>query len=160
MNAYERLLQQGYEEGLIIKEKPLYTNAIALCKGKKIALNTNKLRTTRHKRYVLSEEIWHSKVTVGDITDTTNISNLKQENFARKCSINNLVPLDAIVEALLNYCINLQDMCEYLNVPEECFCEAIKYYKQKHGVFYRCNDYTLYFEPLSVVGSSIGDDEI
>lgn len=160
MNAYENLLQQGYDEGLIIKEKPLFTDSDALCNDNKIALNTNYLHTSIEKRCILSEEIWHNRVTVGDITDTTKIENLKQERFARGCSLSELVSIDKIVEALINYCISLQDMCEHLNITEECFYEALYYYKQKYGQYYKCKDYILYFEPLCVQGSSLlGDDE-
>ena len=159
MKDYEELLQKGYDEGLVIKEKPLYTNTTALCRGKKIALNTRKIQNTRYKRYILSEEIWHTRVTVGDITDTSNVSNIKQEHFARKCSIADLVPIDKIVKALLNYCTTLEDMCEYLNIPEECFYEAIEYYKQRYGLYYRCKDYTLNFSPLYVYGSNISKED-
>lgn len=103
----------------------------------------------------MSEELWHSKVTVGDITDTSNINNMKQERFARRCSFKDLVPPDKIVQALLNYCLNLRDICDYLTVTEEYFCDAITYYKQKYGLYYGCKEYTLCFEPLSVMGSCI-----
>lgn len=154
MTEYELLIDKSYNEGIEVFEMPLESNSKGLCDDYVIALNTALLNTSVEKRYYLSEEIWHARVTVGDITDTTNMTNLKQEHLARKCSINDLVPLDKIVKALLSYCINLDDMCEYLNIPEECFCEALTYYKQKYGLYYRCNDYTLYFEPLCVVGSS------
>ena len=154
MTEYELLVDESHNEGIEVYEMPLESNSKGLCDGDCIALNTFLLDTSIEKRYILSEEIWHNRVTIGDITDTTSVSNLKQEHFARKCSINDLASLDKIVQALLNYCVNLEDMCEYLNVPEECFLDAIKYYKQKYGMYYRCKDYTLYFEPLSVVGAS------
>lgn len=156
MYLHEYLLDEGHKLGLDIREKKLHSNSEALCKGRKIALNSRILKTSVQKRCYLSEEIWHAKATVGNITDIRNINNLKQERFARKCSFNDLVPPDKIVQGLLNYCLNLQDMCEYLHVTENYFCEAIDYYKQKHGLYYRCKDYTLYFEPLSVIGSSKG----
>lgn len=158
MTKYEILVDKSYTEGIAVYEMPLESDSKGLCDSDCIALNTLLLNTSAEKRYILSEEIWHTRVTIGDITDTTNVSNLKQEHFARKCSINDLVPLDKIVLALLNYCINLDDMCEYLNVPEECFLEAIVYYKQKYGLYYSCKDYTLCFEPLFVLGSSIEGD--
>lgn len=161
LTEYELLVAKIYNEGIEVYEMPLESNSKGLCDGNAIALNTNMLDTSVQKRYILSEEVWHSKTTVGDITDTTSMSNLKQEHLARKYSLNDLVPLDKVVEALLNYCINLQDMCEYLNIPEECFFEAMTYYKKRYGISYRCKDYTLYFEPLYVLGSSIqGDDAL
>ncbi|MDU6361010.1 MAG: hypothetical protein ACLSH8_03205 [Zhenhengia sp.] len=155
MNEYEILLEEGHIEGIEVLEMPLESDADALCVGNTVALNKRLLRTTVKKRCRLSEELWHSKVTVGDITDTSNINNMKQERFARRCSFKDLVPPDKIVQALLNYCLNLRDICDYLTVTEEYFCDAITYYKQKYGLYYGCKEYTLCFEPLSVMGSCI-----
>lgn len=155
MYSHEYLLDEGYKMGLDIREKKLRSNSGALCKNRKIALNSRILKTTVQKRCCLSEEIWHVKTTVGNITDIRDINNLKQERFARKCSFKDLVPLEKIVKALLNYCLNLQDLCSYLEVTEEYFCEALTYYKQQYGAYYRCKEYTLYFEPLYVAGTYI-----
>lgn len=154
MSEYENLLEIGYKEGLDIREKPLKSNSKALCRNRKIALNTRFLVTTTQKRCFLSEEIWHNRVTVGNITDLRDIRNLKQECFARGKSFGELVSPDKIVKALLDYCISLQDMCDYLNITEEYFFEALEYYKKKYGQYYKCRDYLLYFEPLCVQGSS------
>ena len=155
LNEYEILLEEGHIDGIEVLEMPLESDADALCVGNTVALNKRLLRTTVKKRCRLSEELWHSKVTVGDITDTSNINNMKQERFARRCSFKDLVPPDKIVQALLNYCLNLRDICDYLTVTEEYFCDAITYYKQKYGLYYGCKEYTLCFEPLSVMGSCI-----
>lgn len=158
MNQYEELLQKGYDEGLIIKEKPLFSNIEGVCKGNKIALNTNMLDTLTQKRCILAEEIWHSKVTVGDITDTTDISNLKQERFTRVCAIKELTPLDRIVQGLLHYCDNIYELADYLNVTVEFLQEAFEYYISKYGNKYYGKDYTICFNPIYVVGSSIFDN--
>lgn len=159
MYAYEEMLDIAYNEGFSVKEMKLKSHSKGLCKSKKILINRAILNTTIEKRCVLSEERWHGKKTVGDISDQTKVENVKQERFARGCSYYELLHPDKIVKALLNYCTTLQDMCEYLYVTEEYFYEAIAYYKQKYGLFYRCKDYTLYFEPLYVIGSSIMGDE-
>lgn len=159
MTEYELLLDESYNDGIEVFEMPLESDSMGLCDGSLIALNTRFLYTSAQKRYYLSEEVWHTRVTVGDITDTSNVSNIKQEHFARKCSIADLVPIDKIVKALLNYCTTLEDMCEYLNIPEECFYEAIEYYKQRYGLYYRCKDYTLNFSPLYVYGSNISKED-
>lgn len=158
MNEYEILLDESYSNGIDVYEIPLESDSRGLCDDKTVALNTNLLDTTAEKRCTLSEEIWHADVTVGNITDTKNINNLKQERFARKCSFKDLVPLDKIVQALINSCLDLKDICEYLHITEEYFCEAITYYKQTYGIYYKCKDYTLFFEPLSVVGSCANEN--
>lgn len=155
MNLYEKLLQQGFEEGLIIKEKPLFSDIKGFCKGNKIALNTNKLDTSIEKRCILAEEIWHSKLTVGDITDTTNISNLKQERLARVQAIKDLAPLDKIVQGLIDNCNNIYELADYLEVTEEFLHEAFEYYIQRYGNKYHCAEYTISFNPIFIVGSAI-----
>lgn len=159
MNAYEEILQLAYEEGFYVIEAPLYSPVDGFCYGNDLYINTRRLDTTTQKRCVLGEERWHGKKTVGDISDQTKVENVKQERFARKCCYYEYMHPDKIVKALLSNCTNIQEMCEYLNVTEEYFYEAIEYYKQKYGLFYRCKDYTLYFEPLYVIGSSIQGDE-
>ncbi len=153
MYLHEELLDKGLKEGLFIKEIRLKSNSKALCKGRKIAINTNILNTSIQKRCFLSEEMWHNKVTVGNITDIRDIRNLKQERFARKCSFNELVPIYKIASAISNYCISLEEIYDYLGVTSEYFHEAIKYYIQKYGSHYTCKDYTLFFEPLGIIGS-------
>ena len=153
MNKYEELLQHGYDKGLIIKERFLFSDVEAFCKGNKIALNKRYLTTTKEKRCILSEEIWHAKVTVGDITDTININNLKQERFARGCAINDLVSLDSIVQGLLYPCSNIHELADYLDVTVEFLHEAFEYYISKYGNKYYGKEYTLSFNPLYVVGS-------
>lgn len=69
MYLHEYLLDEGHKLGLDIREKKLYSNSEALCKGRKIALNSHILKTSVQKRCYLSEEIWHAKATVGNITD-------------------------------------------------------------------------------------------
>ena len=155
MDQYEELLQQGFEEGLIIKEKPLFSNLEGFCKGNKIALNTNMLDTSTQKRCILAEEIWHSKLTVGNITDTTNMSNLKQERLARVHAIKDLAPLDKIVQGLLNDCNNTYELAKYLEVTEEFLHEAFEYYIQRYGNKYHCAEYTISFNPVFIVGSAI-----
>ena len=155
MNVYEEMLQQAYDSGYFVIEAPLFSHLDAFCNDNEIYINLNRLDTIAEKRCALSEEKVHCEKTVGDITDQTKVENVKQERFARGCSYFELLHPDKIVNALLLHCKTLQDMCENLAVTEEYFCEAITYYKQKYGLAYRCKDYTLYFEPLSVVGSSI-----
>ena len=158
MTEYELLLDESYNEGIEVFEMPLESDSMGLCDGSLIALNTRFLYTSVQKRYFLSEEVWHYRVTVGDITDTTNVSNLKQEYFARKCNILDVASPDKIVKALL-CTYTEQEFCDYLGIPVEALPEIITFYKNKYGLYYRCKDYTLYFEPLSTVGSSIKGDE-
>lgn len=158
LNEYEILLEKGYDEGIEVIEMPLESDSDALCVGDTIALNTRQLNTTAEKRCILSEELWHSRVTVGNITDIRDIKNLKQERFARNRSFNELVPPDKIVNGLLTFCNNIHDLAEYLGVTAEFLNEAFNYYKQKYGLSYRCKDYTLCFEPISVIGSYIVED--
>lgn len=155
MNNYERLLEHAYNENIVVIEMPLESDAKGLCVGDTIAIDTNKLDSIAEKRCVLCEEIWHNKVTVGDITDQSKIENRKQERYTRICAINELAPLDKIVQGLLHDCDNIYDLAEYLEVTVQFLTEAFAYYKQKYGDKYYGKYYTLSFNPVYIAGSLI-----
>ncbi len=110
--------------------------------------------TTIEKRCTLGEEIGHHDETVGDITDLTKVENRKQERRARGKGYLYTISPDDIVDALLHPCASENELLDYLKVTPNHFIDAINYYKEKYGLYYRCKDYTLYFEPLYVLGAS------
>lgn len=156
----DKLYQIAEEHGIRIYERNLRGNIKGLYIDGNIALK--KGLTEFERRCVVAEEIAHQKFTVGDITDQSKVENRKQERFARGKCYMDLIPPDLIVQALLAKCTTEDEFLEYLQVTKEFFIEAINYYKQKYGICYSCKDYTLYFEPLSVVGaySNLGGEHI
>ena len=67
MNAYEALLDEACDIGLIVKEKPLQYNNGRI-KGNRIAIRQD-INTTTEKACVLAEELGHHHTSVGNILD-------------------------------------------------------------------------------------------
>lgn len=145
MTAYEILLHEAYNLGLIVKEVNLITRK-GHCVGNRIAIDKN-IRTDDEKICILREEIAHYKTTVGNITDQTKISNIKQENLARNIAIQKLCSLDKIVETIRKGATNKYEIAEMLNITDELFDEAIAYYTRKQKN-YITNDIILHFDNI------------
>ena len=88
---YEELLIEADTNNLITKEKPLLANAGRI-KGNRIAIKKD-LPTQREKACVLAEELGHFFTSSGNILDTSDISNRKQEARARLWAFNRQVGL-------------------------------------------------------------------
>ncbi len=123
---YETLLNEAYEEGLIVKEKPLQYNDGRI-KGNRIAIRET-IETTTAKACILAEELGHYHTTVGDILDQHNYNNRKQEYVARKWAYERLVPEENIKKAIADGHTDIWDLAEHLNVDEAFLKEALQYY--------------------------------
>lgn len=144
--TYESLLQEAHELGLIVKEVNLITKK-GRCVGNRIAIDKN-IKTDAEKVCILKEEIEHFKTTIGDISDQTKISNIKQEKLARAITIENLCSLEKIVNAYKKGFVTRYELIEHLHITEDFFLEAIDYHKSKHGIFTHCDDVIVQFEPI------------
>lgn len=147
MNRYESLLDETYNEGIIVKEVPLKSNSDGLYIDNKIALNSNRLHTTNEKYCILAEELGHHYTSVGDILDLNFVCNIKQEYHARLYSYDKLVGLIGIIRSFEANCIDRYEMAEFLNVTEEFLEDALRCYKNKYGVSVDIDNYTICFEP-------------
>ncbi len=152
MYDYENLILIGEDQGMSTEELELIGDCGYYCDGTAF-ISSNSINTVKYG--VLAEEIGHHETSFGIIINNSLIS-LKQERIARARGYSYTASPDKIVKALLNYCATSQELAEYLGVPDEYLHSAIEYYKQKYGAFYKCKDYILYFEPLSVCGSDKG----
>ena len=123
---YEALLDEAYENGLIVKEKPLKYKDGRI-KGNKIAIRES-IETTKAKACILAEELGHYYTTVGDILDQTVTENRRQEHVARKWAYEKILPIENILFALQDGYTEIWDMAEYLEVDEEFLRDALKYY--------------------------------
>lgn len=147
---YEKLLNQ-YSDELVIEEtelnnlKGIYANTRF---GNVVLIHKNLTQT--EKRCVLAEEIGHHHTVIGDITDQSNIVNIKLENKGRAWAYEELVPLINIIKGYLARCINRFELAEFLGVTEDFLIEAIEYYNRKLGPFYQIDNYLIRFEPLGV----------
>lgn len=126
MTTYEKLLNEAYENGITVKEKPLksgdgriYNNRIAIRES---------IETTATKSCVLAEELGHYHTTVGNILDQSDTNNRKQERLARKWAYEKILPIENILFAAQDGHADIWDMAEYLDVDEEFLIDALKYY--------------------------------
>lgn len=151
--TYENLLQEAADENVyVIEDAPFQSLADGLIRNDVIGINRIVRRSTQ-RACVLAEELGHYHTTVGDIIDQSSDSNRKQELRARLWSYNKLIGLHGIISGFEHHCRTIYEMAEYLGVTEEFFLEAMYCYRNKYGLFTRCDNYLIYFEPsLKVVG--------
>lgn len=148
MTKYEKLLIEAYNKGLKVREIDLKTRK-GHCFDKRIAIDKN-IATTVEKACILQEEINHAEYTVGNITNQSEISNIKQELFARAKTIQSLCNPEQIVNVIKKGAANKLDIIEMLDITESLFNEAVSYYSKKCPKFVK-DSITLYFDNQLVI---------
>ena len=123
---YEALLDEAYEKGLVVREKPLQAHDGRI-KGNRIAIRSS-IETNAKKCCVLAEELGHYELNVGDILDQDSVSNRRQERAARRRAYEKLLPVENILFAARDGHTELWDMADYLDVDEEFLRSALMYY--------------------------------
>lgn len=126
MTRYEQLLDEAYQGGLTVKEKPLQSGDGRILNNR-IAIRET-LPNSAVKACVLAEEMGHYYTTVGDILDQRNILNQKQENIARKWAYEKMLPIENIFFAIQDGHTEIWNMAEYLDVDEAFLRDALIYY--------------------------------
>ena len=150
MNGYERLLVETEINEIIVIEKYFKSKAKGLCKNNKIGIS-KRLQSISEKTCVLAEELGHYYTTIGDILDQSKIDNRKQERKARAWGYEKLVPINSLIQASKERVKNRHELAKYLNVTEKFLIDALKYYAEKYGPFYKFDNHVVYFEPLYVL---------
>lgn len=150
MNNYENLISLAYSHGIKVIESDLgIDKPFGKCMGNLIIINN---RVNEYQRLcVLYEELGHFNLTIGDITDQSNLNNRKQESIARRWSYEKLVSPEDIINAILSGIDNIYDLAESLNITEDFLIQSIKHYKKKYGIYYVGKTHLLTFEPLNVI---------
>lgn len=151
------LLNEAEKECIEVVSLPFKGNLKGLYYDKVIGLNKN-IETTAEKCCVLAEELGHYYSTIGNILDQKKIQNRKLERRARAWAYKKLVPLYKLVEAYKDGIKNRFELAEYLQVTEEFLDEALKYYKEKYGMYYRLGKYWICFEPLGILETLHSDN--
>ena len=123
---YETLLDEAYEKGLVVREKPLQAHDGRI-KGNRIAIRSS-IETSAKKCCVLAEELGHYEVNAGDILNQNDINNRRQERAARRRAYEKILPVENILFAARDGHTELWDMAEYLGVDEEFLRDALRYY--------------------------------
>lgn len=154
---HRALLYEAEKEGIEVVYLPLRGRIKGLYYNNVIALNKN-IDTTAEKTCILAEELGHYYTTAGNILDQKKIQNRKLERRARAWAYKKLVPLYKLVEAYKDGIKNRFELAEYLQVTEEFLDEALKYYKEKYGMYYRLGKYWICFEPLGILETLHSDN--
>jgi hypothetical protein len=147
--TYDELLIEAETLGIIVKEVKMRTRKGRCC-GNRIAIHS--ALSDYEKACVLTEELGHYYLTVGDITNQKNINNRKQELIARKWGYNKKIGLLGLIRAFEHGCVNRYEIAEFLNVTVNYLNEALDYYASKYGIFHRVDDYIIYFTPNVYIG--------
>lgn len=148
--TYDELLIEAEKNGLKIKEKPLKHNLKGLYNNGRIILD-KKLSNNQERKCILAEEIGHHYTTYGNIIDENDISNKKQELFARKWAYKKLVGILDIINAFKIGVRNRYELAEYLNITEGFLQSALNYYEIKYENWYEIDNYIIRFNPLGVI---------
>lgn len=149
MTAYEELLQEAEDNNIEVLEFTFHGNNKGMYINCVIAIRSD-IKTYTEKKCILTEELGHHYMTIGNITDLKSVCNRKQERQARKWSYEKLVPLRNLIKASYSGCTNLYELAEYLDVTEEFLKDTLQYYQNKYGLYAEVDNYCIYFNPLTV----------
>lgn len=153
MNCYERLTDTAGKLGLCVIEKEFKSSAKGLCKGNKIGISKS-LEDVKEKRCILAEEMAHAFFTAGNILDQSDVSNIKQEHFARGQAYEALIPLSLLIDAYTQGYESRYEIAEYLEVTEEFLINSLWHYLNKYGIYKQHGNYTICFSPLSIIDNN------
>ncbi|CUP40687.1 Uncharacterised protein [[Eubacterium] contortum] len=153
MNTYEVLLDEAYNKGLTVKEKPLQSSNGRI-RGRKIAIRED-IATNKEKACVLAEEIGHFHTGVGHIINQADIGNCKEERKGRLWAYNDRIGLNGLISAYNYGCKSLYEIADYLEVTEDFLEECIDCYRDKYGVATTIDNYCIIFIPHLMVGKIV-----
>lgn len=142
---YEKLMIK-YQKNIKIKEVPLKYGFKGLYKNNKIIIDSN-IETNSEKACILAEELGHHFTTHGNIIDQSDIKNIKQELRARAWAYEKLVGIVNLINAYKAGVKGRYELAEFLGVTEGFLLEAIEYYSNKYGTYYKIDNYIIYFSP-------------
>lgn len=147
MTKYEELLDEAYQEGLYVIERASFNSqAKGLINGDVIGLNKD-IETDLKRGCILAEELGHHYTTSGNILDTSNVMNRKQELRARVWGYQRIITMDKLISAYHKGCRNSYEISKELDVTEEFFLEALQVFKQKYYPYIQYKNYLIRFEP-------------
>lgn len=130
----------------IIENSKFKSNSKGLIHNDVIGLS-DKIRTNKERSCVLAEELGHYYINTGDILNSKDLNNSKQEHLGRMHAYNRLIGLTGIIKAYKAGCQNQYETAEFLNVTEDFLSNAILAYKNKYGTYTTIDNYAVYFIP-------------
>lgn len=150
LSTYDELLST-YESVVKVKEadfskKDFLNGYKGLYKNGKIVID-RRILTLKEKACILAEELGHHFTSSGNLLDSEDIRNIKQEKRARNWGYERLVGIIDIINAYEAGVQNRCDLSEYLEVTEEYIELSIQHYREKYGLFLEIDNYIVFFEP-------------
>lgn len=142
MQLYEKLMCSFSELDYVFdhlmpqKQKGMIFNST-------VYLNPNQSGTELN--CTIAEEIGHYLTSIGDISKQDTNEKRKQERKARDIGATLVVTPEGIINCFENNCTSAWECAEFLDVTEETFKDAIKYYHRKHKIIKTENNYTIFF---------------
>ncbi|MBZ2199834.1 MAG: hypothetical protein ABF723_10745 [Lentilactobacillus hilgardii] len=86
------------------------------------------------------EEVEHALLTAGDILDTKDIGNKKQEVKARDCGHQKLITLDGLIYCA-NHWFSADETADHFGVTVEYLYQALGIWRQKKGLEFNWDNY-------------------
>ncbi|MEG0296867.1 MAG: hypothetical protein RR486_15605 [Clostridium sp.] len=148
--TYEELLDEINDHNVDVYEMTFKGTGKAYYLDNTIILN-NKLSSKSEVKCTLAEELAHHLKTNGEILDPKSISSIKQEIIARRWAYQKLVGLSDIIQAYKIGINNKYELSNYLEVTPDFLNEALNFYKDKYGLFYKIDNYIIQFDPLGII---------
>lgn len=156
MTKYEELLETASQENVTVYEKYDFSGTRLkglYCDGV-IALGKD-IETQTERACILAEELGHHYMTVGDITNLSDMNNQKQELKARLTAYNNRIGLLGIIRAYKARRTSAEEMAEFLEVTPEFLHDALECYRTKYAPCVAVDNYVIFFEPCLAVMESL-----
>lgn len=159
MVSYEELLQLAYEQGVQVVDFDFEGDMTGYyCNN--VAFISKDMDEDKEKKCILAEELGHHFTTVGDITGEDTIDKCKQEQLGRRWGFETIVPIEDIIDAIIDGYDRIYLAAEQLDVTPEYLQEALIYYSQKYGPEMEYGDYIVIFSNESLIVHPILDDII
>lgn len=154
MNKYEELIQEAFDNDIKVMEAFDFGNdpAKGLIAKKRIALS-KELDTEAERTCILAEEIAHSKVNFGNITNINIQINKNRELRARRYAIENLTPFLDIVRTVINLGENatIYNVASELGITEQFLKDSLNLYESTYSGSMIIDNYLVILSPFRVI---------
>jgi hypothetical protein len=148
--TYDKLLEEARSENIEVIDNCKLRGLKGLYIDNIISLSED-INCHREKKCILAEELGHHYTSYGNILNQKEISNIKQEQKARRWAYERLINFDDLIAAYEEGVKNRYELSLFLEVTEKFLEKAVEYYRMKYGTYYKYKDVVIYFDPLGIL---------